>query len=190
MSSKDRLGSFNEQVEFANIITNQLQAELKTRPAKEAADEAAAGEANAAARSKEASDRTAPVCTPGWSANQAATVGPTVEVNTADTAAHETDIPELSLTTAWDSNAILQQRVIADDLFVCGTRMQQHSNVPPSRAKHTSTGSGCAHIEDKGVTNTLSASIQTDGGCGSTCTCGAGANDRGTARTHVGFCQQ
>ena len=75
------------------------------RQAKETADEVAAEEVTVTARSKEASDRTVH----GWPANQAAAVKTTVEVTMADTTAHETDKPELSLTTAWDGDAAFQQ---------------------------------------------------------------------------------
>ena len=53
-----RLDKFSERVDFAPIVTAQLQAELKARRAKEAAGRAATEEATAAARSKEASERT------------------------------------------------------------------------------------------------------------------------------------
>ena len=52
---------------------------------------------------------------------------------------------------------------------------------------------GQAHIEDKGATNTLSESTWTDGGYSAKCTCGTGANDRGTAHApwctdHTSYC--
>ena len=63
---------------------------------------------------------------------------------------------------------------------------------PPSPAEHTRTGSGvqAAALDGgtgKGATNTLSASTRTDGGCGATHTCGAGANSRGTVRVRCAF---
>ena len=66
---------------------------------------------------------------------------PTVEVTTIDTAMHATSILELPLTAVQDSDAVSQQRVIIEDLSVCGTRIQQHSGVPPGTAEHTSTSS-------------------------------------------------
>ena len=49
-----RLDKFSKQADFATIVTAQLQAELKTRRTKEAADRTATEEATVAARSKEA----------------------------------------------------------------------------------------------------------------------------------------